>query len=629
MLREQRHLVRMPSPGLFDDLGARLWRAVRQKAYASRFYDWRLRGRHPLKLLGCPVDPFPGDATAGAALHEGVLIAHGGRQGARLGIEQPDFCRRAARSPALSHKALGFSWLADLAMIKDQKRARVVAELLMRGWLDAFGRYHSEAWSAPLLAERLRHWLIHAPLILSSHDLVYRSAVLNSMARQARHLMRVLGDSADGLPRVHAASGLILCGLYLPHGKAWRLRGEAALRRVLDRFVLADGGPISRMPEDLLAVMKLLVILRHGYDDRQEESPAYLQQCLDRMGPFLRALRHADGRLTHINGAGGEPPELIDLVLAQSAAHGRALSNAPYTGLMRLNARQTLVIFDAMPAAPMAMSHGAHAGTLSFELADGPDPLVVNIGPVARAPLSHKSADQGGDERTDPYAADLAALVRTTAAHSTLILMDKNSTRIRNDHLGEGVSHIELERVEQPDALSITARHDGYRRRLKVDHQRRLSLSRRGDRLDGTDLCVAHGRLPRAGLPFHIRFHLHPAVSASITQGGRAVLLRLSHRHGWLFHLNPADLAAADLAAADLAVDDLDAELILEESVYMEAGRPVRCQQIVITGRFGGQGVAKGAAGRPVHWRFERLSAARPPSDKSLTPPDPTLSSRP
>jgi uncharacterized heparinase superfamily protein len=130
-------------------------------------------------------------------------------------------------------------------------------------------------------------------------------------------------------------------------------------------------------------------------------------------------------------------------------------------------------------------------------------------------------------------------------------------------------------------------------------------------------------------LPFHIRFHLHPAVSASITQGGRAVLLRLSHRHGWLFHLNPADLAAADLAAADLAVDDLDAELILEESVYMEAGRPVRCQQIVITGRFGGQGVAKGAAGRPVHWRFERLSAARPPSDKSLTPPDPTLSSRP
>ncbi|GER02364.1 hypothetical protein JCM17846_00460 [Iodidimonas nitroreducens] len=181
------------------------------------------------------------------------------------------------------------------------------------------------------------------------------------------------------------------------------------------------------------------------------------------------------------------------------------------------------------------------------------------------------------------------------------------------------MSHIELERVEQPDALSITARHDGYRRRLKVDHQRRLSLSRRGDRLDGTDLCVAHGRLPRGGLPFHIRFHLHPAVSASITQGGRAVLLRLSHRHGWLFHLNPDDLDA----------DDLDSELILEESVYMEAGQPVRCQQIVITGRFGGQGVVKGAAGRPVHWRFERLSAARPPGDKTITPPDPTLSSRP
>lgn len=537
---------------LMDDLGCKLCRL----GYRSSLYRLRLAGRHPLRLLGSPDDPWPGDAQAGALLMEGRMRAGG----AEMATGSADFWPRVARHPVLGPHALGFVWLRDLAALGPTGTTRACAESLLRSWLETCEELELPAWAPLAIGRRLGIWILHAPLILASHDLVYRSSVLNSMARQARHLARTATDAGRADEVIEAAAGLIIAGLLLPEGESWRRRGESLLGATLDAFILPDGGPASRQLPHLLAVMRTLITLGICYDDRSTEAPLALRHALDRMAPFVRALRHGDGGFARIAAADDLDPAAIEHLLGLSGAAGKPVDNARHSGLMRARAGRSLLLFDCMPPPAPCDSVGAHAGTLAFEFSDGPGRLVVNIG-------------QGSGE--------LETLTRTTAAHSTLVFANTNSTELRADgRLGEGVREVRIEREELEGALRVEAMHDGYRQRHATLHSRSLTLAHDGRRLIGVD------RVTRSGgrkADYAIRFHLHPDVAVSKTQGGGDILLRLPDRRGWLFRAG-------------------EGEAVIEDSLYIEDGRPRRSAQILLAGT--------AATGETVrHWRFERLDA--------------------
>src|SRR3546814_4231304 len=93
-------------------------------------------------------------------------------------------------------------------------------------------------------------WTAHAPLILSSTDLVYRSLVLNCIARTARHLDRGAEKAQAGLPRLVAWGGVVAASLLIPGGGPRRIFGEAGLERAIGVAFHADGGAVSRSPTD-------------------------------------------------------------------------------------------------------------------------------------------------------------------------------------------------------------------------------------------------------------------------------------------------------------------------------------------------------------------------------------------
>src|SRR3546814_17636507 len=77
----------------------------------------------------------------------------------------------------------------------------------------------------------------------------------------------------------------------------------------------------------------------------------------------------------------------------------------------------------------------------SDPMSDGPHRLIVNCG-GARAAVAHLPPD-------------LAEGLRTTAAHSTLVLADSNSTAVLADGtLGKGVAEVELTRQESEQERS-------------------------------------------------------------------------------------------------------------------------------------------------------------------------------
>src|SRR4051812_28043925 len=252
------------------------WR-LHRLSWKTPFHSLRLRGRFPLKLLAVPKDPIAGDKAAGEAILHGRFL----HRGEQYGIDALDF-----RSGDLPRDFLdylhSFEWLRDLAAAATRERSSKLAEKVVHKWLAAHAEELSEpAWRADLWGRRILFWSAYAPYILSSRDMVYRSLVLNALARGARHLDRGAGKAPPGLARITAWSGVIAAALVVQGGAARLSKGEAGLGRALASSLHDDGGMMSRAPLEQLALVELLSQLRAVYLAARREMPEALAAGLE------------------------------------------------------------------------------------------------------------------------------------------------------------------------------------------------------------------------------------------------------------------------------------------------------------------------------------------------------------
>ncbi|EZP73720.1 Heparinase [Sphingomonas paucimobilis] len=537
-----------------DDKGLSLAQRI-----ANRFYlmSWktpihgrRLKGKYPLKLLAVPEDEMPGDVRAGQAIRAGYFLFRGTRQP----IDALDF-ERLTLVPAFADYLHSFAWLRDLASAGTREQGAPIAEGVMRRWLAVHADTPSEpAWRADNAAWRLLFWSAHAPLILSSSDLVYRSLVLNSIARTARHLDRGADKAPIGLPRLAAWGGIVGVSMLLPGGAARKIFGEAGLKRAIDSAFHADGGIISRSPLDQFQAIMLLSMVRSVYDVRREQVPPFLTEALARAVPALLGLTHGDGGLGSWQGAAAIDPASVEALVRASRVRARPLRQANDWGYQRLAAGGTIVQIDAAPPPVARLAAAGCASTGAIEISDGRQRLVVNCGGAAL----------GGAWMPEALAQGL----RTTAAHSTLVLNDSNSTALLPDGtLGRGVTEVELHRQETDSGSRIEISHDGYVRRMGYVHRRLLLLSGDGKEIRGEDLLTPAARRRKpVKLSIQLRFHLAPGVEPTSTADGMGALLRIDDGAIWQFRANGGKLA-------------------VEESLWVDhEGRPHPARQLVVTG---------------------------------------------
>jgi len=557
-----RRLVRAGDRGL--SLGERLLGQFYRLTWRTPLHGLRLNGRYPLKLLAVPADPVAGDAAAGRALLGGRMTL--GRE--QIAVESIDFAG-SAPSAALNRHIERFAWLRDLAAGVDRPSGAIVAEALMRVWLNAHATHVTDAaWSPERVGWRTLFWAAHAPLILSSTDLVYRSSVLNAFARGARHLDRMADRAPVGIARIVAWSGIVAAGLLVPGGDPRRAFGEVALVKALTSGVGDDGGMVSRAPADQVALVEVLAMLRQVYDVRRVELPDAVQAVLDRAVAALLGITMGDGALSSWQGTGPVSADEIARVVAASGVRTRPLRQARHWGYQRMAGGNTIVVADMAPPPPTRIATGGCASTLAFELSDGAQRLIVNC---------------GGTGGTAAIPADLARALRSTAAHSTLTLADSNSTAIHADgSLGAGVASVEVDREELEGGSKLDASHDGYARRFGLIHKRTLALSASGRELRGEDaLLPAPRRRKSAAAAFTVRFHLAPGVEVTPTADGQAALLRIDHGPLWQFRCRGATLS-------------------VEDSLWVDAqGMPHATQQFVLTGD-------ASAGGASVAWLLKR-----------------------
>jgi len=511
-------LRRDMSRHLAATLFARLARNIREWGYGTSLYSQRLKGRHPVQLLGSPDDPAPGNATLGSAIFGGDML-HGTEQ---VTLSATFWQDAEKASQAFRRYAHSFHWLQDLAQTNDQAKARDAAETIIGWWLPIGENWSREIWEPETLARRMINWLAHAPLILSSADMVCRSKILHAMARQTRHLMRTHGDVPLGIAQVYTASALTLAGLLLPGGGTWFAKGSKVLERTVKAFILPDGGPVSRNASDAIRTMQLLILVRNAIIETNGDLPPWLQVSLDRIAPFVRTMRHGDGSFAQIGGVSAEGGHGTDAILAASEAKGKAIENAVHVGVQRLQMRTSCVIMDCGTPPAYLLSSLAHASTGSFEFSSGQERLIVNMGPAS----PRGSIPQ------------LSKLARTTAAHSALIISDRNTSRIQEDgYIGRSVTETLTIRETVEDGIRLKLMHDGYLKQFGVKHERIISLSKDGKKLLGIDRLFGPKPEKLSGETILLRFHLHPHIEATLAPDGR---ISLETRNGkvWIFSVD-------------------------------------------------------------------------------------------
>jgi uncharacterized heparinase superfamily protein len=357
--------------------------------------------------------------------------------------------------------------------------------------------------------------------------------------------------------------------LMIPGGDPRRAFGEAGLARALRASVGDDGGINGRSPQALLDAVMLLTLLRSTYAARRLEAPELVGTMLTRMVTALLGVTLGDRGLASWQGGVPVGGETLDQIIEATGIRVRPLRQARAWGYQRLAQQRTVLIMDAAPPPVARVMEGGCASTLAFEFSDGPDRIVVSCGGARGADLRLPAA--------------LAEGLRTTAAHSTLVVGDSNSTAIHPDGtLGRGVGEMELSRQETETASRIEASHDGYVRRHGVVHRRTIALGADGRDVRGEDSLLPAGRRGKASpATFAIRFHLHPAVDVSPTADGSGALLRTRSGSAWQFRARGGTLA-------------------IEESVWIDGkGIPRQTQQLVLTGE-------APVGGHSVSWLFHR-----------------------
>jgi uncharacterized heparinase superfamily protein len=509
------------------------------------------------RLLATVASPLKGDPVAGTALRAGHFLVHG----VKAPIAQVDFSPAAKLTPPFEHVIHGFAWLRDLEASAARPQCTATAERVIAAWLAANpAPAKGCAWKVGHAGHRLLAWLAHAPLILSGSDKVLRARVLGAMADTARFLDRNAGRADDKLDELAAWCAIVAAGLLLPDGKPRRLFGEAGLARALGELVGNDGGLLSRSPLGQMDAIALLVELTACYRAVRSDPPAAVSSMLHMLVPPLLALTHGDGGLGSWQGAGAVKAERLAALIAASGVRARPLRDARQWGYQRVTAGKAVLQFDAAPPPLARHARFGCASTLAFELSHGPHRLVVNCGGAAFA---------GGQVPTR-----IEQGLRATAAHSTLVLGDANSTAVLiSGRLGQGVGEVEVDRrTLQTDggaaATRIEASHDGYVARFGLVHRRILFLRDDGTELRGEDLLVPAGRKGKRGkVPYALRFHLGTGVEASATESGTGAALLLPDGSHWQF------------------VAGGGATLEIDESLWVDGdGRPHPVQQLVMQG---------------------------------------------
>ncbi len=511
-----------------------------------------------------PADPENGRRIiAGALVFAGETLAPGPRG---------DPWDRASPSRRFAMALHRMGWLRDLTALGDAGCAEGLR--LVLDWRRQFGRWNAFSWSPEVLEHRVFNLACAARAITLRASEAETDQIACDLARQARYLLSIDEGPVRASERAVAAA-VAASALGGQAGEGLLRRALRRLQRTLPATVQPDGGHESRSPQSALELFFDLATLDDALVQLGLPAPDEVMRAIDRLAAAVRFFTLADGRLAAFQGGEELTAAYVAAARAQDEFGDRA-TPVKRNGYQRLEAGSLQVLVDAGSPAEGPWSVTACAQPLAIEVLAASRRLIVGAG---WSPEGHG-----------------AAALRLVDAASAASVGDAPCgqpirgfpARVLGPRLRDAGGEVEVTRHEAPGALWLELGHEGWGGKFGLRHDRRLFIDSEADELRGEDrltpMNTPSRNEGRRFVPFTVRFHLHPEVSALIAQDKTSVLLKAEGEEtAWWLRSDAPDVT-------------------LEASTHYQSGQPRRTQQIVLRVQ------ARLDAGARLRWK---LSAAQ------------------
>ena len=191
-----------------------------------------------------------------------------------------------------------FSWLSQI----DIKNQKIMAKNIIIEWLKKNQNFREQTWHYRVTSSRLIFWICCSHFTIRNDDMVFRTALTNSIIKQAIHLNKNLKFIHNKLDKIFVLTALILVSVtFEGNQKLFQITLEN-LSNELGKLIDRNGFVQSKNPEDQFWLLHHLVLVREFLIFSQNTVPEFLDNNIQKVGSNFKSLILSNNFLPLFNG---------------------------------------------------------------------------------------------------------------------------------------------------------------------------------------------------------------------------------------------------------------------------------------------------------------------------------------
>tara|TARA_B100000579_G_C22803650_1_gene841298 strand:- start:170 stop:1720 length:1551 start_codon:yes stop_codon:yes gene_type:complete len=273
--------------------------------------------------------------------------------------------------------------------------------------------------------------------------------------------------------------------------------------------------------------------------------PEFIDSTILAMTSLLKTYIHGDLSLPLFNGCNNNHNESITGIYEKEQfLKTKSLTNFK-NGVIVYKDKNKTIFFDVTKPTKYEFHKDLSSGTLSIEVSAHGEKILTNCG-----------GTEGG-EKNKGY-------LKYSAAHSTIIINNTNISEIDEGKINKIFPKEVIFESKDEDSRTIFAgRHNGYLKNYSKICKREIFIDKKTDLIKGEDTIIST-KSNIENTVYHIRFHLMPEISTTVTENKKNIIIRTKKNNIWLFKSNN--------------------EIMIEKSIFVSNDVTIETSQIVISG---------------------------------------------
>ena len=414
-------------------------------------------------------------------------------------------------------KLHSFFWLFSL----DLKSSKKDTQYTIFNWIKKNQNYNSKNWQIDILSKRIIAWISNSKLTYEESTKDYKEKFNSIIQKQVNHLINEIKRSEWVDDKMIGCAAIILAGLSYKDKLRYLDFGLNLLKKITNFSLDNQGFPKSRNIRQLNFYLKYFVLIREWLKESQTDIPEFIDETIYYLGQGYSLTCQNIKKNILFNGNHESHHTDFDNYLSKLGYKFKSENNE-IGGYVILKNKKTSIAMDVGSSPEKKFSNDYQSGALSFEIISNNKKLICNSGYFQN------------------YKHQLNSVSKSTAAHSTLVIDNQSSCKLRKNsnkflNVERGLKITRKNIVFEKKYWNIESAHDGYLKEYGIIHDRQIEFFPEENKFIGHDKLINKKKTKSSS--FEIRFHLEPGTKIMKTQDSKSIFIELENE-GWKFLCN-------------------------------------------------------------------------------------------